>query len=252
MYLALFHQQTHRVFHGKRDAKSLYEHMFGGAVDYAGLEAFTGQPAVHLLLRLNTDDAAVGVKLPGTSWLPLLCAIRYGACDLGYRVISDGDVKILHQTEKEAWPDFPYENYPEKLAPKPVAITEGLYDPNNVVDGLFYAGVFGYSALTTAQYTKVVEHANAKRYHEFLGWESAEAFVEEGNGLPFEQGPPVDDCPDPNCSNHGRKSSLRTFAIFQEEQSESRTLWGRNCDNLQIIYQVCPACAAIRTTNQCS
>src|SRR5262249_59735794 len=106
-------------------------------VDSPGLRVKRGQPAVHLLFRLNTAGPALGVHLagarsvrsrspvswrrrrapgkalPGPQWLPLLCAIRYGACDLGYRVVSEGEVKILRQGEVRAWEGFPYADYPE-------------------------------------------------------------------------------------------------------------------------------------------
>src|SRR5436190_15714071 len=130
MYLALFHQQSRTVFHGKRDKKSKFGHMFGGATEYSGLIANKGQPPVHLLFRLNTEDPAVGVSLHGSKWLPLLCAIRYGACNLGYRVSSDDKVKILHQKEKIVWEGFPYDDYPDALPAKPLTILKGSYDPN--------------------------------------------------------------------------------------------------------------------------
>src|SRR5260370_863882 len=135
MFLAFFHQESRRVFCGKRGKKSPFGHMFGGAADYSGLAASRRQP-VHLLFRLNTADPALGVTLPGVDWLPLLCAIRYGACNLGYRVVSDEEVKILHQTEKKAWDDFPYQGYAEKLQAQPVAITEGAYDPSKLENPL--------------------------------------------------------------------------------------------------------------------
>jgi hypothetical protein len=37
----------------------------------------------------------VGVSLPGAEWLPFLCAIRYGACDQGYQVVSDAEAFAL-------------------------------------------------------------------------------------------------------------------------------------------------------------
>ena len=182
----------------------------------------------------------------------MLCAIRYGACDLGYRVISDQEVKILHQTEKKAWDDFPYDGYPEKLPVAPVALTEGKYDPNKLEHGMHYAGVFGYGALSAKQYARLLRHVESERLPELYGWKSAEAYLQEGNGAPFVQGPPNDDCPDPSCKNHGRRSSLRPFAIFEEDPRRARELWGPNCESLQIIYQVCPKCSAIRTGNQCT
>jgi hypothetical protein len=75
--------------------------------------------------------------------LTLLCAIRYGACDLGYRVVSDTEVAILHRREKRAWDGFPYDGYPAKLPPEPIDITEEVYDPANLRDALSYAEVFG-------------------------------------------------------------------------------------------------------------
>jgi hypothetical protein len=252
MFLAFFHPETRQVFRGKRGKKSAYGHTFGGSAEYSGTVAYKGQPPVHLLFRLTTADPAVGVTLPGAGWLPLLCAIRYGACNLGYRVVSDGEVKILHQAEKKAWPGFPFDGYPEKLPARPVAIEEGTYDPDKVRDGLFYAGVFGYGALSPKQYARLLRHVEKEGLPDLFGWESAEDYLNEGNPLPFVQGRPADDCPDSGCANHGRESSLRTFAIFQEGEEEARGLWGRNCGSLQIIYQVCPECAAIRTSNQCT
>lgn len=252
MFLSFFHPETRRVFRGKRGEASPFGHMFGGAVDYTGLTAYEGQPAVHLLFRLNTADPAIGVTVPGVQWLPLLCAIRYGACDLAYRVVSDSQVKILRQSETKPWDHFPFDEYPANLSPQPIAIEEGTYDPSKVQDALFYAGVFGYGALSPKQYAKLIRYVEEQNLPELFGWESAEAYLEEGHASPFAQGRPTDDCSDPDCPNHGKRSSLRPFAIFQEERREARNLWGPNGENLQIIYQVCPECAAIHTSNQCT
>src|SRR5262245_45899839 len=116
MFFAVFHQETRRIFIGTRGKKSRFGHSFGGAAEYDGLKRFKGQPPAHLLFRLNLSDPAVGINLPGVQWLPLLCAIRYGACDLGYRILSDSSVKILYQRETKAWDGFPYDDYPGKLA----------------------------------------------------------------------------------------------------------------------------------------
>src|SRR5262249_17009225 len=145
-----------------------------------------------------------------------------------------------------------YDRYPRKLTAQPVTLEERPYNPRSVDDGLFYARVFGYGALSPKQYANLVRHVEEQRLPEILGWESAEAYLEEGHSEPFVQGRPDDDCPDPACANHGQKSSLRPFAIFQEEPEEVCNLWGDNCGSLQIIYQVCPKCAAILTSNQCT
>jgi hypothetical protein len=253
MRLSIYHPESRRVFRGERATVSKYGHTFGGDVRYAGLAA-GGQPPVHLLLRLNLQDPAVGLALPGTRWLPLLCAIRYGACNLGYRVISDSEVKILHQSETEAWEDFPYEGYPELLPPEPIALSEASYDPGNPRDALRYAGVFGYDALSEDQFADLARFVVDEGLFdpEFMEGETPEEYLREGVGFPFVQGPPDDDCPEPTCQNHGREASLRTLAIFSEDEERVRRLWGPNGEDLQIIYQICPNCDAIRATNQCT
>jgi len=252
MFLTVFHEETRRIFHGKRGKKSRFGHMFGGAADYFGLSTSKRRPPVHLLFRLNTEDPAVGVTLPGVQWLPLLCAIRYGACALGYRVVSDEEVKILRQAEKKPWKNYPDDGYLEKLPVQPILFKKGSYDPDNVEDVLGYAGVFGYGALTPKQYARVLRFLKKKRLAELFDCESAEALLEEGGALPglFDQGPPVEDCPDPTCENHGREASLQTFLIFVEGWIEAQTLWGPNSEIPKIIYQICPKCGAISTSSQ--
>ena len=263
MFLAFFHQESRRVFRGRRGQPSPFGHSFGGSTDYAGLATRKGRPPVHLLFRFNTADPAVGVTLPRVQWLPLLCAIRYGACALGYRVVSDTKVKILDQAEAKPWDDFPYEGYPEKLPVQPVVLEEARYDPDNVEDVLFYAGVFGYGALSPKQYAKLLRHVKKEKLHDLFGWESPEAYLEEekGGAGPFLQGPPTDGCPDPSCLNHERGELLRPFATFLEgtpypmsatDREEIRRLWGPKGGPLQINYQLCPECAAIQVSNQCT
>jgi hypothetical protein len=252
MLLEIFHQAERRVFRGERRAGSAFGHMFGGASDYVGPSTSGKQPPVHLLLRLDMNDQSVGVTMPGIRWLPLLCAIRYGACDLGYRVVSDTEVAILHRREKRAWDGFPYDGYPEKLPPEPIDISEVQYDPANPRNALSYAGVFGYDALSPGQFEELARFVVREGiYHpEISECETPEEFLED-NCWPFQQGKPEDVCPNASCANHRRPGALRPFAIFREERARVRGLWGPDCGSLQIIYQVCPACGAIRTGNQC-
>jgi hypothetical protein len=226
MRLTIFHPRPRRIFRGERGKVSAYGHTFGGDGHYAGLAA-NGQAPVHLLLRLNLEDPAVGLTLPGIRWLPLLCAIRFGACNLGYRVISDTEVKILHKSEAEAWEGFPYEGYPESLPAEPIELTEASYDPGNPRDALRYAGVFGYEPLSEAQFADLARFVVDEGLFDpsFMDWETPEEYLREGVGFPFVQGPPDDDCPEPSCPNHGRDASMRTLAIFWEAEKRVRRLW---------------------------
>jgi hypothetical protein len=247
MQLAIFHQQTKQVFRGIRGKKSPFEHMFGGSADYAGLTPYQRQPPVHLLFRLNTADPAVGVTLRKTQWLPLLCAIRYGACNLGYRVTSDKKVKILYQEYDAPWDDFPYDGYPTKLPAKPVAL-QAAYDPQDLKDVFYYAAAIGYETVSAKQYAQLVRRVEK---HFRLKPGSGDDYLQK-SCEPFVQGEPKDKCPDPACQNHRSKGKLRTLAIFEEELKKEAEFWGPSCENLQIIWQLCPKCAAIRTTNQCT
>jgi hypothetical protein len=250
--LELFHPETRQVFLGVRGRRSRFGHAFGGSANYTGRVANPGQPAVHLLLRLNTSDPAVGVTLPNTRWLPIFCAIRYGACSLGYRVVSHNRVSILYQAEQTAWDGFPYFGYPASLPAEPITLKEKIYDPAKVEGIIAYAAVFGYGELSSKQHGKLIRFVEKHRFAEVTGFSSAVEWLQKGNGYPFVQGPPEDACPDPDCSNHDRKSSLRTFALFEEGPDRTRRLWGQNCGSLQIICQICPKCSAIHVSNQCT
>jgi len=255
MLFATFHQASRRFFRGERGKKSSFGHMFGDPSEYSGLVAFKGQPPVHVLFRLNLRDPAIGIDLPHVQWLPLLCAIRFGACALAYRVVSDNKVKIIFQQEKKAWDGFPYDGHPERLPPTSLRMKEGVYNADDPQSVLSCWGFFGISHLTQKQLEKVKRFALKKRIYdpEFSNWATVEEFLEKGVGWPFVQDPPpTDRCPNPRCTRRAQKASLRTFAIFEEEDKRVRRLWGPNCDSLQIIFQICPDCKTILTTNQCT
>ena len=103
LWLALFQPEARRVFAGHRNQPSPFAHSFGGSHPYEGLRLDRKRPPVHLLFRLDASDPAVGVRLPNAKFLPLLCAIRYGACHLGYRVVSDDRVEVLYQSDLKPW-----------------------------------------------------------------------------------------------------------------------------------------------------
>ena len=214
MLLEIFHQAEERVVCGERRTGSSFGHMFGGAADYVGLRTSGKQPPVHLLLRLDMSDPSVGVTMPGIRWLPLLCAIRYGACDLGYRVVSDTEVAILHRREKRAWDGFPYDGYPAKLPPEPIDIREGSYDPANPRDALSYAGVFGYDALSPGQFEELARFVVREGIFdpEISECETPEEFLED-NCWPFQQGKPEDACPNASCAN---RSTSRGHAAIRD------------------------------------
>lgn len=233
---------------------SRYGHTFGSDVSYTGLRAFRGKPPVHVLLRLNMDDPAVGVPAQPSRWLPLLCAIRYGACDLGYRVVSDRGVEIFHQTEAKPWRGFPYPGYPTRLQPRPISYRLMPNDRDPQLDELKKIGVFGHDWLSRKQFGGLVRYVVQKGIWDrsISAWASPDEAVREAC-WPLIQGRPDNDCPDPRCRNHDQKGAMKVFSVFEEDSWEGgRQLWGPDCGSLQIIHEFCPSCGAIRATNQCT
>lgn len=258
MFFVIFQHDTRRIFTGTRGKKSHFGHSFGGSVEYRGLRRFKGQPPAHLLCRLNMADPAVGITLPNVQWLPLLCAIRYGACALSYQILSNGAVKILYQKESKAWDDFPYDGYPKQLPVEPMSLKTVKYDLDKPKDAYIIAASFGINLLTDTQFAGLARYVAKRKLYpnpewSGFGWDSAEDFLREEHGWwPFVQGPPSEDCLNPACSDRGRRGAMRTFAVFEEEAEKVRSLWGPHCGSLQIIYQICPKCSAVSVSNQCT
>jgi hypothetical protein len=247
-WFSILHEDTKRAFRGKRGRKSRFGHMFGGSADYAGLRMKQQEPPVHLLFRLNTEDEAVGSRGIEAKWLPLLCAIRYGACEMAYRVLSDEKVKILHRHDK-VWDGFPYDGFPDVLPAKPVSLRD-TYDPQDLKDVYWHATVFGYDSLSPKKFAEL-----ARRVERNFGLErgAGKSHLETFSYSEFfVQGKPSNPCPEPKCSNRRHKGSMRILATFEEDSNKSASLWGPSCENLQIIWLICPKCSAIFVTNQCT
>jgi hypothetical protein len=235
MPLQLIHPAERRVAYSVAADGPGFGHRLGGG-GYAGLVPPAGGPPVQALFRLNTADPAVGVTVPGAGWLPLLVALRYGGCSLGYRVVSDTEVRILAMGETEAWPGFPTPDFPDELPEVPVGLRADGYDPDNPAVAWMFSGLLGTEHLTDEQRRRVAAFAA----------ESGLAAV----GWPYTGEPPADPCPDPACANHARPASLRTVALYQAGGRFAQTLWGPAPADVQLVYQMCPACGAITATSR--
>jgi len=249
MFLAFFHLAERLVFRGQRGRGDRFGHTSGGSVSYVGLRTSPDKPPAHLLFRLDTADPCVGVRLSTSQWLPLLCPIRYGGCAMGYRVISDTEVRILRMGEAEALEGFPRDDYPEELPVESLRVVPGDYDPSDTGDVWFYAGVFGYDHLTPLQYAQMVRDIDESGAWDDGTAANAEEYARD-NELPYVQGRPQTECPDPACANHSRPASLRTIAVFEEHAELADEMWGPDCGVPQVIWQVCPLCEAIAVENQ--
>ncbi len=70
---------------------------------------------IHLLHRLNLDDPAIPIAIPGIRWLPFYYCFDFRANDLGYRLITEDSLVTFfpdddpNVADREEWPD---EDYP--------------------------------------------------------------------------------------------------------------------------------------------
>lgn len=251
MEFIIFHTTPNRVVKVNCVERSEYGHAMGGSAAYEGLTPIPDSPPIHLLFRLNQDDPVLGQVVSGVQWLPLLCGIHYHACNLGYHVVSNNEVKILHIETPDIHRDS-HDDFPDVLPfVESIALRTTNYDPNNIEHALLCARVFEFEGMDPERFQELIRHVEEEDSEQLERFEtSAEEALRNIVCSPFMQGRPDDDCPDPACSNHGRKGTLRTLAIFTESwMRDYDRLWlGRG--NPQIVYQICPDCCAIRVTSQ--
>src|SRR5262249_12059785 len=137
---------------------SRYGHTFGGPHDRAGTarEDCDGI-LIHLLHRLNLDDPAIPIAIPGIRWLPLYYCFDFRANELGYRLTSDGAMVTFFPTDdpnvsdRESWPD---EDYPPAFPKSEIKIAPFDYDPTDLEDAYLWAGIFGIGNLSKANQSR--------------------------------------------------------------------------------------------------
>src|SRR5438445_7624988 len=134
--------------------RSRYGHTFGGPPDRKGTsrEDCNGI-LIHLLHRLNLDDPAVPIAIPGIRWLPFYYCFDFRANDLGYRLISEDSLVTFfpdddpNVADHEEWPD---KDYPMEFPKSSIKIVPCDYDPTDLEDAYMWAGIFGIEKLTKA------------------------------------------------------------------------------------------------------
>src|SRR6266852_5867761 len=127
---------------GKRDR---FGHTFGGASKHDGVLPKGGKQPLHLLYSLNMDDPKVGVRIPAVRWLPLYHGFVYDGCGLGYRVVSDSKIEILHLDSPLKIPkEFPYKDYPSAFPQFSVKICDTKFNAKDPKQALEYSGIFGF------------------------------------------------------------------------------------------------------------
>lgn len=236
--------------------RSRYGHTFGGPHDRRGAaREDCGGILIHLLHRLDLEDPAIPISIPGVRWLPFYYCFDFRANDLGYRLVSDESLVTFfpdddaNVTEREEWPD---EDYPREFPRSRIGIAPYDFDPTNLDDAYAWAGIFGIGGLSEADQVeakrRVVEEAD------LFGFYPPETEEEFGEALtnPFAQGNPNGICPNPHCPNHEQKGQLATIALMPAEPVRGVHTFGRLGDGVQLIFQMCGLCHTIRVSNQCT
>lgn len=74
---------------------------------------------------------------------------------------------------------LPYDGYSECLPASPLVLDEGVYDPSDPEKALFYASVFGYDALSPAQFATLARHVEQGGLLEIFDYETGEDYLRE-------------------------------------------------------------------------
>jgi hypothetical protein len=101
-----------------------YRHTFGGPLDLSVRRFPTNRRPLHRLLTLDLRDSRLNISIPGATMLHLLYGFAYDCCLLDYQVVSDSEVRVIEMTPRRPTRNWPYEDYPEHFAVRPVALRD--------------------------------------------------------------------------------------------------------------------------------
>jgi hypothetical protein len=233
-----------------------YGHTFGGPAQHEGIIPKGGKQPLHLTYCLNTADPKVGIKISGVRWLPLYNGFVYESCGLGYRVVSDTEIEILHMESLNILVDFPYEKYPSVFRKVSVNLCEMAFDPKNLEHAITFSGIFGFDRVPKRERAKMYSLL-AETYREInlYGDDEPPGTFEElarWFEFPFMQGRPDSKCPNRKCPNHAVKGKMHVLAIVGNKPAPRVSLWGKLAEEMLLIFEICPKCKAIYTSGQCT
>ncbi len=254
----LFDVPRQKVYGIEPGRPGRFLHSFGGPARHRGAVPARCRQPLHLVYTLDLSDRRVGVTVPGVRLLPLYHGFVYENCALGYRVVSDEEIEVLHLPSRRVSKDFPDRDYPREFAPVPVVLRDQKFDRSDPEDILRLVGVFGVDRVPEGA-RPALRKLLKKEYREYAAlFETAEDGTPDTlEGLarpfdyPFQQGRPDSPCPDPRCENHGKASSMHVLALVGSSPVPGVALWGESGEGVQLIFEICPLCRAICTSNQC-
>ena len=126
-----FNHETLQYFRGIDERSGPFHHIFGGTAADFGYRFINLEHPFHLIYRLDLSDPAIGVKLPGIDYLPLVYGFHYAEYggEFTYRVSTNGEIAILKSTGGLSWnPNFPYGGHPRSFPRRKLSLRQQAYD----------------------------------------------------------------------------------------------------------------------------
>lgn len=215
-----------------KNRPSPYQHSFGGEPRHKGIVPDDCVHPIHLLYTLDLSDPALELQIAGIRWLPLFYSFQYDVSPLYYRILSDDEIRIVHQRSTKWTADFPYPNYPTHFPFRDVTVSSfGLMDK-----------CFDYEGDQNTRPELVDEH---RRNEIATDDDDVIAFAHH---LP--QGAAKQPCHNSDCKDQ----LMRIFAVIRHNAVNGVSLWDQwgEEEGVVIVYAMCPTCHMIFVTNQCS
>lgn len=243
----------HRIVTAGRGT-SEFGHTFGGPPEREGTSRDEcGGILIHLLHRLNLSDPLIPVSFPGVNWLPLYYCFDFRANVLGYRLLSDSRLVTFfpdddpNVSDHESWPD---KNFPLEFPKCDIRLSPFDYDPTDLDDVYAWAGVFGIGRLSPSD-QQAVRQRVLDEFDEFDAPPVTDEEFENALSYPFLHGKPTGCCLNPECDRFRQNRGMQTIALVHSEPIPNIHIWGK-WGGVDLIFQMCASCFAIRVSNQCT
>jgi hypothetical protein len=230
-------------------------HVFGGPPLHRGVVPPGCKRPMHLLFEFDLSDEELGLRIPGVTRLPLYYPFFHWTEAVGYRVVSETEIKVLTRGHQERDPDDPESPASAQLPFRSAEVFDPGFDLLDPEFALSYTGIFPLDSLSKQDQKRMCA-AMKQRYHELTGLEpprSVAELVYYFGSWPFWQGRPQDPCPDPTCPNHTVEGSMHVLLLMRETRLGAGVqLFDGYGRYTRIIFLICPRCHALIATNECT
>ncbi len=122
-------------------SESAFRHTFGGPLGLSVRGFPTNQRPLHRLVTLDLQDSRLNISFPNAASLPLLYGFAYDGCLLDYQVVSDAEVRITELTPRLSSIEWPYKDYPDHFAARPITLGERRRISRKMVTALTWQGL---------------------------------------------------------------------------------------------------------------